>query len=550
ATVPFDIVFHDKANDRWIYASRNFCYEFEGSTSASDPLPAGLHQVTLPITDVYTWNGGSLPSDAAINSIIFISKAPGTITVKRCVMGNGQWFVKAYPDTVYQLDGHMIRAVPIHHTVGEFCQNARRQFDTTGVTVKKTGSAYIGTGDSVKFANGSTSETYTAVVRGDLDGSGTITTVDTRMLLKSCIGASDLSEAQQAASDLVTDWVINTTDVRLMLARVIASEEMTFTQEQVIATETYLSESKYQTFLSAAQRGTRVAGLTNSMVPQGLTQSQTTNLTYVSAYSSNNGCSAITVYDVFGRFRAEYLLRNEDGSMCKKHLGGLAVTDTTLFVSFDSSTAYRVAAIPLASLVTVGTQTVTVPKVYEVPVTTSFLSYYGGYLWIGNFYLPSAGYDLTREINYTTPAGSEQYGSYIVGYDMRTRNEQRLTPASGQSYATPDVVLAAPQKVQGMVYDTKNRKVILSQSWGRKNDSTLQCYSLNIYGSADTTITLNGTAVPCFVLMSPAKTVTALPMAEGITLDEPGNVRILFESGAEKYSDGLHRTDCIWRFRY
>ena len=552
SNVPFDIVFYDKTYNKWIYASANFCYEFEGNNGASQPLPAGRHDVAFSITGAYTWNGSVLPADAAIRSIIFILRAPGTLTVERCAMTNGKAFSAVYPDTVYHMENSMIKAIPEHTTVETFCANARLQFDTVKTSVKKVNDAadYIGTGDTVTLYNGAQSSTYTAVVRGDFDASGTSSTSDVRGLLKYCIDPATFTEAQKAAADMYTDQKINTNDARLLLSVSLTPPSMQFAQERVVPTETFSTETKYNAFMAAASKDTLVAGLNKNLVPQGLAQNHKTGLLYMSAYASDGGNSVILVYDANGNFCAEYTLYKADGSPCTSHLGGVAVTDTTLFVSYDSSSAYRVAAIPLGSLVTKGTQKVIVNTWFEVPVATSFLSFYDGYLWMGNFYLPSGGYDLMRILNYTTTANGAEYGCYIAGYDLRTLGNDRLVPASGQTYPTPDVIMAAPQKVQGMAFDTKTNTVILSHSWGRKNDSSLALYTVDLKKKADTTITLNNTAVPCYLLVNSVQQIITLPMTEGITLSGDGAVRILYESGANKYSDGLHRTDYIWRYVY
>ncbi len=555
SSVPFDIVFYDKAHAKWIYAAANFCYEFENNNGASLPLPAGRHQESFAVTGAYTWNGDALPTDAAINSIIFILRAPGTLKVERCAMTNGNAFTAAYPDTVYQTHNTFIKAIPHNTTVDVFCKNARRQFDTVKTVVKKNGktataSDYIGTGDLITLNSGEQTASFTAVVRGDLDGSGTVSTTDVRRLLIYCLSSAQFSDAQIAAADMLTDNTVNTKDARQLLSDSLFPPSMQFTQEQVVQKDTFTSETKYNTFLASSARDTMVAGLKQNLVPQGLAQSHKTNLLYMSAYASDGGNSAVLVYTPSGRLCAEYVIYNADGTPCTKHLGGLAVTDTTLFISYDSSNTYRVAAVPLHNLVTRGTQKVFLNTTYEVPVATSFLSYYDGYLWMGNFYLPSGGYDLMRILNYTTPVNGEAYGCYIAGYDISKLGAERLSPASGQAYATPDVIMAAPQKVQGMAFDTKTDTVILSHSWGRKNDSSLAFYTVDITKKADTTITLNNTDVPCFLLANSAKQIKTLPMTEGITLGGDGTVRVLYESGANKYSDGLHRTDYIWRYTY
>ena len=45
-------------------------------------------------------------------------------------------------------------------------------------------------------------------------------------------------------------------------------------------------------------------------------------------------------------------------------------------------------------------------------------------------------------------------------------------------------------------------------------------------------------------------TVTAMGMTEGITLADNGDLLILFESGAQKYSNAKNPTDSIWQFPF
>ena len=322
------------------------------------------------------------------------------------------------------------------------------------------------------------------------------------------------------------------------------------TQESVIVNETFASPAKYRAFLDSSERDWLIPGLKQHMVPQGLAQSAESGLTYISAYSSDKEASAVMVLDRDGTFVAEYLFYKDETTPLTYHLGGVAVTDTTLFVSYDGDGAYRVVAIPHEELTLSGSQTVIVDTVYETPVATSFLSYYDGILWMGNFYLPDADYGLMRELNTPVDTADGQYGCFIAGFDLREGGNARLIQARGSRYATPDYVLAAPTKVQGMVFDPATSTVILSRSWGRKNDASLSLYTVDLTAEAETMVSLNGVELPCHLLDTPDRVVTTMPMTEGITLDGNGGVRVLFESGAEKYADGYHRTDRIWSYTY
>ena len=64
-------------------------------------------------------------------------------------------------------------------------------------------------------------------------------------------------------------------------------------------------------------------------------------------------------------------------------------------------------------------------------------------------------------MKYTTAsADGEDYGCYIMGYDL---SKGSLSVADGDDYAQPDVVLVGPNKIQGVVAG-EDDTVTLSQS--------------------------------------------------------------------------------------
>ena len=102
---------------------------------------------------------------------------------------------------------------------------------------------------------------------------------------------------------------------------------------------------------------------------------------------------------------------------------------------------------------------------------------------------------------------------------------------------------------QGMTM-TEDGTVLLSQSYGRKNDSTVYLCTPDL-AQPDTTVSLNGTAVDAWILDSlvTQSELVAMPMTEALCVGPEGEVLVLFESGAMAYSDGTNRTDHIWRFQ-
>ena len=121
-----------------------------------------------------------------------------------------------------------------------------------------------------------------------------------------------------------------------------------------------------------------------------------------------------------GELTAEYILLNAGGTPFDGHVGGVAVSEDTLYVSGQKQNGlYTICAIPLKDLPAEGSHEVKLEQTIPVPVSPSFLSCSHGYLWVGNFYHPGADYPLSDGMKYTTAsADGEDYGCYIMGYDL------------------------------------------------------------------------------------------------------------------------------------
>lgn len=320
---------------------------------------------------------------------------------------------------------------------------------------------------------------------------------------------------------------------------------MKLTQESSVSKEKYLKESDFEEFLSLAQQQFVIPGLKQASVPQGMSYSEKTGLIYISSYYTVEVSSVLSAVNAeTGELCAEYFLYNEDGSMFQSHVGGVAVCGDILYVSakLDNDGSYSMAAIPLSELPTEGSHDVTIHSSVSLPVSPSFLNCSGGYLWAGNFYYPKAEYELSPEINYTT----EDCGCYVVGY-----SEDRDILSEAGAYPVPDVIIAVTDRIQGFNI-LPDGSILLSQSYGRKNNSSLLRYSLDMSAAPDAGIILLGKEVPCYVLGEDRliNAVTAMPMTEGLCTAADGSTLVLFESGAMRYEDGLFRTDKVWKITF
>lgn len=345
-----------------------------------------------------------------------------------------------------------------------------------------------------------------------------------------CGGAPATSPAQDAA---VPD-----------AAEAVPDSSLRYTQEETVKGAKYENEPNFADFLSAAAPRFTVPALAQAMVPQGMSYDAESGLVYISSYAAVDLPSIITATALdTGEIQAEYILKNPDGSSFTSHVGGLAVTESMVYVSakLDNDGSYSIAAVKKSALPAEGRHEIKLDEQIKLPVSPSFMSCCGNVLWIGNFYHPSADYGLSTGIEHTTPTQSGDYGCYVLGYAL----ENGAIPAYSGDFPRPDFVLCAPDRIQGAV--VTDSTVVLSQSYGRKNNSALLVYNVDFEAPADAELDIAGEKLPMYILDSAreVKALTAMPMTEGLTLTD-GGVLVLFESGAMKYSDGRFRTDKVW----
>lgn len=331
-------------------------------------------------------------------------------------------------------------------------------------------------------------------------------------------------------------------DSSVEAAPTVLETGLCLSQTQAVTSQAYMSSSDFSSFITIAEPAFIIPGLNEAMIPQGMSYCESNGLIYISGYYSAGSASVIAVLDGESfQLVAEYFLYNADMSPFSSHVGGVAVTDKSLFVSskMDNDGSYCIARLSLSDLPTTGSHDIIIAENITVPVSPSFLSYSGGYIWVGNFYYPKAGYDLSSGMDYTTSTADGDYGCYILAYDE----------AGG--FSSPRFILAAPDRIQGFALLDDNTAV-LSQSYGRKNNSTLYRYDLDLSSAPDTWLTLENQSIPAFILDSGRllSATTAMPMSEALSPAPDGTLLVLFESGAMHYSDGKFRTDYVWKVEY
>ena len=257
-----------------------------------------------------------------------------------------------------------------------------------------------------------------------------------------------------------------------------------------------------------------VPGITEEMVPQGLTYYPEKKWFLISAYHKNDdisndekNSSVIYALNEEGEFVAQFnLMRAEGAKPCRIHAGGIAVSGNNLYLTYDyekDDTSYKsvIAYIPLSDL--------DVPEntLKDVWVKgsvnlghlmnntgTAYLNYSEeGILWTGNFYCSRAeaiiaGAESTRDkVGWDTPA-SDVSDSIMLGYKLSNYQDsqsewnafKKIVSDFGATY-----VINLPDKYNGIQGATIHKGVIyLSRAkWflGKTNDwSTILAHEIQL----------------------------------------------------------------------
>lgn len=306
----------------------------------------------------------------------------------------------------------------------------------------------------------------------------------------------------------------------------------------------------YPDYMANAAPDVVLPGLTNgeNLVPQGIAYWAEKNWLLVSYYvdkadknSADAGAAVIAALDLnTNQTVGVYKFTKADGSAFTAHMGGIAVGTYNLYYTDGN---HGIGYIPLTEL-TAETKTISISAWESVSIAsinsgaeTSYLSMSNGLLWTGNFY--------NNNKQYSKKPG--KYHSMMYGYEISGTDSASEFASLKAIAADPTYVVAAPDSVdqiQGVAY--RNGQIILSRSFGRKNDSALTIYSCTL----DKSSTVDNPTV----LRDKIKEVKSLPMSEGITLAGTNMLYNLFESGAAYYREGKdgngkgsNPTDQVWK---
>lgn len=389
------------------------------------------------------------------------------------------------------------------------------------------------------------------------------------LLLTSCGKDTPADDTTLPASDTKTTAAATTTSISAAETEVTEPAEPTlsdliskFKVYEMYAFPTIYTQkdvcpepslSSYKKFSDCATPEFVVPGLEQSIVPQGMDYWEEMGWMLISGYCSDetkNGGKGSALFAVDmdnGMMVAEYYLKNMDGTYHTSHAGGVAVTKKNVFIA-NGGKLYR---IPLTELLK-QCGDVTIAEEISVPVRASLANCSGGILWVGDFQYGTS-YP-TQEFQKMKNRQGTWYYAWTVGYVLDETTENELKPTvmaevEGQNYAIPDYILSTTERIQGMAYLPEVGQIVLSQSYGRTNASTLFFYEDPLGQEPHTHFEWGGFKIPVWFLDKklPTKEMPALPMSEGIA-NVNGKLYVLFESGAIKYrlGGGKQPTDMVY----
>lgn len=314
-----------------------------------------------------------------------------------------------------------------------------------------------------------------------------------------------------------------------------------YTSERVCADygSSVLNSSAFSAFFaSTSDSGITIPALAQNFVPQGIDYWEEAGVFLISGYFNPAASSSVllAVEKDTGKYVGEWSLQNTGGSAHTAHDGGVAVTETDIYLS-NGSKLFRISLDQLKKTGNHGT--LKIEQEISVPVKASYCNYSGGYLWVGEFSLQgNASYTIT---------GHEYAGNYAwtAGYRLG---------ADGRPESSPAVIISTPERIQGFCMFDDGR-IFMTRSYGRTNDSYFYITKTALLSSdPDASVTVGGKNVPLY-LVAPEENCTSVrgvPMAEGCTA-LGGKAYVIYESGAYYYraassSVSKNPTDRIWIF--
>lgn len=204
-------------------------YPALGVTLDNNMIPAGSYRKDFDLFSCYEWNN-VIPADgiSTVKRVVVTLGGKGSMSLYALQLSNGK-------DIGYFSDGATassgvstfesdILNAEVGTSVSAFVSSLTSSgtitvYDKNGMVIT---AGNVATGMTVTMsANGTVLDTATLSVRGDVNGSGTIDTLDAREVLLTVLGINGLSDAQALAADYDRSGDILSSDAREILLTVV-----------------------------------------------------------------------------------------------------------------------------------------------------------------------------------------------------------------------------------------------------------------------------------------------------------------------------------------
>lgn len=264
--------------------------------------------------------------------------------------------------------------------------------------------------------------------------------------------------------------------------------------------------------------GFDMPGLESGFVPQGLCYSKELGAYLISGYT-DDGNSRIYVVDAKTNTSKEIILKDFTA-----HAGGIASNSNSVWVS-SGSYIYHLSLDDIAR--TENGAELEFDSKIKLPVKGSFMGCSDDMIWVGEFYTNSGGYEVDPDHAY----GKNH--SWACGYSVNADGSVELK-----------AVISVPDEVQGMTVLSDNT-VIFSTSYGRYNDSALQIYTPYTEWN-QSNVNIGNEDIP-FYGCDTSDRIAKIEMPtlmQGIEVVD-GKLCVIYESGAEKYSNAKEVINCV-----
>ncbi len=276
----------------------------------------------------------------------------------------------------------------------------------------------------------------------------------------------------------------------------------------------------YKDFYNQSIALFEIPGLDTNYVPQAIAYNEENNVFLIAGYDSEDEPSYLYVLDENGKEIKKVAIKTDDDTYYTGHAGGVISFNDIIFVS-SGKKVYK-----LSLEKVLNNDIVIVDAVTKVDVSGATMFVYDNYLFVTEFY-EETKYQTDESHHLTTPSNNANK-ALAFAYEIDENSE------SGLKSNEAKMVLSIPEKVQGIII--KDDELVISQSFGRFNDSSIKTYNNILLNETEYTFNYNDLDLPLYYLddSSLVDDLHSPSMTEGVCLYN-NKVLVIFESSAKKY---------------